>query len=91
MPATPGVAAPRIVRWVAKNDLQEFFLVGVGVPQQANFLKQLHGHQVGFVDQQDRGAALLLRLEEHLVQRCEPPRLAGGGAGDLVLVEDRFQ
>jgi hypothetical protein len=41
---------------------------------------------VGFVDQQDRGAALLLRLEENLVKRREPPWLAGGGAGDFVFV-----
>jgi len=46
---------------------------------------------VSFVDEQDRGAALLLRLEKHLVERGEPPRLARGRAANFVFFEDGLE
>ncbi len=79
------------LRLAAKHNLQELFLISVGVAEESNFFEQFHAHEVSFVDQQDRGASLLLRLEEHLVERSEAPWLAGGGAGDFVFVKDRFE
>ena len=75
----------------AENDLQQFFLIRVGVAEQANFFEQLDAHEVRFVDQKDRGAALLLRLEKHLVQRGETARLARGGAINFVFFENSFE
>src|ERR1700722_9401073 len=75
----------------AENDLEQFFLIGVGVAEKANFFEQLNAHEVSFVNQEDRGAALLLRLEEHLVEGSEAARLARGGAGNFVFFEDGFK
>ena len=72
------------LRLAAKNDLQQFFLVGVGVSQKANFLEQLHAHQVGFVDQQDRRAALLLRSP-----RPDPSIHPSAVIGPTVQIADR--
>src|SRR5580693_6866098 len=72
----------------AKNDLEQFLLIRVRVAEQSNFLKQLDAHEVSFVDQQDRGAALLLCLEKHLMERGEAARLAGGGTANFVFFED---
>jgi hypothetical protein len=46
---------------------------------------------VSFVDEQNRGAALLLRLEKHLVERGETARLARGGAANFVFLEDGLE
>jgi hypothetical protein len=75
----------------AENDLKEFFLIRVGVSEKANFFKQLDAHQVRFVDQEDRGATLLLRLEKHLVESREAARLARGGAGNFVFFENSLE
>ena len=72
----------------AENDLKQFFLIGVGVAEEANFFEQLDAHQMGFVNQEDRGATLLLRLEKHLVKRSKTARLARSGAADFVFFED---
>ena len=71
--------------------MQQFFLIGVGVAEETNFFEKLDAHQVSFVDQQDGGAALLLRLEKHLVKSRETSRLAGSGAGDFVFIENGFE
>ncbi len=46
---------------------------------------------MSFVDQKDRGATLLLRLEKHLVKRGETSRLARGGAINFVFLENGFE
>ena len=78
-------------RLAAENDLQQFFLIGVGVAEEPNFFEQLDAHEVRFVDQQDRGAALLLRLEKHLVESGETARLARGGAVNFVFLENGLE
>jgi hypothetical protein len=75
----------------AENDLEQFFLIGVGVAEKANFFEQLDAHQVRFVDQEDRGATLLLRLEKHLMQGGETTRLARCGAVNFVFFEDGLE
>jgi hypothetical protein len=75
----------------AENDLKQFFLIRVGVAEEANFFEQLDAHEVRFVDEQDRSAALLLRLEKHLVERGETARLARGGAVNFVFFEDGLE
>jgi hypothetical protein len=75
----------------AQNDLQQFFLIRVSVAEEANLFKQLDAHQVSLVDEQDRRAALLLRLEKHLMERGEPARLAGGRAANFVFFEDGLE
>ena len=75
----------------AQNDLQQFFLIRVGVAQEANFFKQLDAHQVSFVDQENCGATLLLRLEKHLVESGEATRLARGSAANFVFFEDGLE
>ena len=78
-------------RLTAENDLKQFFLIRVGVAEEANFFEQLDAHEVRFVDQKDCGATLLLRLEKHLVKRGQASRLAGGGAINFVFLENGFE
>ncbi len=75
----------------AENDLEQFFLIRVGVTEETNFFEQLDAHQMSFVDEQDRGAALLLRLEKHLMESGEAARLARGVAGDFVFFENSLE
>jgi hypothetical protein len=75
----------------AENDLKQLFLIRVGVAEEANFFEQLHAHEVSFIDEQNRGATLLLRLEKHLVERSEATWLARGGAANFVFFEDGFE
>jgi hypothetical protein len=75
----------------AEHDLEKLLLIRVGVAEEANFFEQLDAHEVSFVDEQDGGAALLLRLEKHLVERGEPARLARGCAANFVFFEDGLE
>ena len=78
-------------RLPAQNDLQQLFMIGIGITEQANFFQQLDGHEMGFVDQENGGATLLLGLKQHLMQRGQAARLAGRSAVDFVLIEDGFE
>jgi hypothetical protein len=75
----------------AENDLKELFLIRVGIAEQSNFFEEFDAHQMSFVDEQDGGATLLLRLEKHLVKSGEAARLAGGGAADFVFFENGLE
>jgi len=74
-------------RLSAENDLKKFFLIRVSVPKQSNFFEKLDTHEVRFVDEQNRRAALLLRLKKHLVKRGQATWLARSSARNFVFLE----
>ena len=64
------------LRLAAQDDLQQLFLVRVGVSQKANFFEQFRAQQVCLVDEEHRRTSAALRLEQHLVQSHQAARLA---------------